>query len=388
MPIKLSKVTREDVVSVALPTNGNYSPVSHLEIMTITEKLLAMHNLSIAKAKNEELLQFVGANGNEIVAAYYVLDTQANSDLEMIFCWVNSYNRSIKFRCAVGCRIKGTNSVIIPEFYTVSRNTGHLKSEIETLILNLVKEAHLIFNKLVEEMNAFSLIGINRKALGSTLGVLFFDMSLFTAHQASSLHKTLSEDFSDPLIEWDMKSLYELIAVTSYNAHPKVWLDVHSKIHQTLLNMCDVSVPVESIEGRVIGFGENQEEIHEVPDTAVPEEYNTNPTPTEDPVATKVEEEIVEKEEPVKDVLSPGPVLEDVTPEVTEPVTQPETTNTQPTLAEEALSDEESSDFPEDEIDTVDESSFTEDDPEDEEEEDIVDDTIPPIELDDDSWNW
>lgn len=302
MPIKLSKITRADIAATKVPqTDGNFSPVSHDDIMMITEKSIKIHGFDIKKDNGEEIIRFTASSKNEIVGSYCVLNAPVRHDMEMIFCWVNSYNKNMRFRCAVGCRIKGTNSVFIPKYTSVKKNFGSLRLDIEQLISETIENAPEVFHRITEEIFALSLIPLNRKMIAETLGQIYFDQDYLTSHQASTLNTWLKDQFNDTSINWDARFLYEMIGVVTYGTHPRVALETHSALHQFLLNHFEVFLSDETIGIADLAYKSYAiEEVEEPIATAIEE------TAKEEPVVQEVavKDDVVEvKEEIVEDVF-------------------------------------------------------------------------------------
>jgi hypothetical protein len=243
MPTKLSSTTADSIAATMPPVLGNGMTLpSHLYLTKITEAAIESNQLKIRSINNESDIFFIGSGKNEIVSASYTLETEPSSKYKMVFCWVNAYTRSMRFRCAIGCKNEEGNAIYVKKVFSVRKGGGEL--DIKELIDSVLKEAPTLFANLLSDLEALSFVTKSREEVADFLGRLFFDKNLITPHQASSIQKWTTDDFKDVSV-WKVSDMYEMLSLVSFTFHPRFWLEAHAEIHSFITDSFDVSNPME-----------------------------------------------------------------------------------------------------------------------------------------------
>ena len=292
MPIKLNPTNENSVITSSIPVYGNgYNPPSHKQVIEASKKILADNNITIATAEGEESIKFIGSNKNEIVAAYFVVDVPSNDTYQLVFSWVNSYTRSMRFKCAVGCRLKTNPAVYVKHYFSVKK--GGDISDIIKLMENVIQNAYSYYDNTIAEIEALSFKSISREETCCLLGNIFFNKNLVTPHQASTIQKWMTETFKD-VSNWKLSDVYEMLSLVTYTYHPRFWLSAHSELHEYLTDSFDSIIPIEStlnfnnVSSSTPVVVETENDIEEKLDMVV-EEESVVPEPVAIPEPEKVE---------------------------------------------------------------------------------------------------
>jgi hypothetical protein len=244
MPIKLNSADEKSVISSSIPVYGNgYTPASHKQVIEASKKILGDNNIKLVSNNGQEEIKFIGSNNNEVVAAYFVVNTPSNPDYDLVFAWVNSYTRSMRFKCAVGCKSKNESAIFIKHYFSVKK--GGDIADIIDLMDSVVKNIYPYYENTISELEALSFHNFTREQVCSTLGDIFFNKNLITPHQASTLQKWMTETFKDAAV-WSASDVYELLALVTYTYHPRLWLSTHAEIHEYLTDKFGQQIPIES----------------------------------------------------------------------------------------------------------------------------------------------
>ena len=100
MPTKTSYTTAERLTAVPLPNHGGrYSVVSHGHIISESKSQLSKAGFSIDKELYKMSLDGQMAQG------IYHLKHGSDPDMGLMFAWSNSYNKMMRFKCAIGAHV-------------------------------------------------------------------------------------------------------------------------------------------------------------------------------------------------------------------------------------------------------------------------------------------
>ena len=222
--------TKEALISQALPTytGDSYTVIPHNLIIDETVKNLSKEGFVI---KNE--LYKANKDGN-IAQGIYHLDYNNDPDMGLMFAWGNSYNKSMRFKCAIGAYVfVCSNGVISGDMSSWSRkHTGSAHTDtIETLETQISK-AKEHYATLVYEKECMKKIIISDKDKAQLIGRLYFEEDLLTSEQLSIIKNQMlapSHNYNaDKDSTW---SLYNHITMSLNKSHPKNWIDDQKAVH-------------------------------------------------------------------------------------------------------------------------------------------------------------
>lgn len=234
MPRRTGTATRALLESVPLPQHGGrYTVISHKFIIDT-----AMTELANAGFVVEHELYRCSIDGNVATGIYHIKHDQ-DEELGMVFTWANSYDKTMRFKCAVGAYVKCSGNLILKrEMGTWDRkHTGSADTEAHENIKFQISNAATSFARIIQDKVKMKTVTVDNQTKGSSLGRLYFEKELLSSEQLN----TIKTQFKVPKYDYnsDVDSLWNFYNHISYSlqkAHPKTWMD-----QQRLINwfLCD-----------------------------------------------------------------------------------------------------------------------------------------------------
>ena len=228
MPKQVIITDRNDLNSITLPDHGeSYTVISHDFI--ITEVLSQLQNKGL-KIEKEEYCR--NLNG-EVATGIYHISEDTDSDIGLVFTWTNSYDKTMRFKCAIGAYDKKTGSRYIAEYSNGKVHSGeNVKDDIKAQILNQINEYNKYLSQLITDKNSMKDITINEDEVANLMGLLFFKEGIITSSQLINIKNDYNNSTDTSL--W---SVYQHITVALMKSHPKHWLEQQKDVHSYIKNM-------------------------------------------------------------------------------------------------------------------------------------------------------
>lgn len=222
--------TKEFLKAAVLPTyeGDTYTVIPHEFVINETLKNLGAQGFSI---KHE--LYRCNENAN-IAQGIYHLDYSNDPDMGMMFAWSNSYDKSMRFKCATGGYVFiCSNGVVRGDMGSWGRkHTGSADQETIDTIQDQIGKAKQYYRQLVYDKETMKDIMVSDKASAELIGRLYFKENLLNTEQLSIIKQQLRTPAHD--YNADKKSLWSLYNHITYSlraAHPKNWLDHQRLVH-------------------------------------------------------------------------------------------------------------------------------------------------------------
>lgn len=245
MKVSMPIVTESYLRSVTLPNHANsYTVISHGFIIDNVKQQLANNNLTIL---NES---YKIANNGDIAQGSYVIKPANDTDLGILFSWVNSYNKKVKFQCIAGATASPTlpySATYIPGNIGsfVRKHTGNADQEAIQHIHDQINQCSLYYNTIVRDHENFSKLILGKEKHAEILGLLYFIDKLLTPTQSS----TIVNNIKDPLLPslnslWD---LYTHVSIALRKSHPLDWISNHIAIHTYMNKIFKSLTPVSEL---------------------------------------------------------------------------------------------------------------------------------------------
>ena len=234
MPTKTIFTTKDILVNTALPQHGGrYTVIPHSWVIQKAKDELAKHGFTVKHELYKSTL-----NG-EVAQGMYLLDNSADPDMGMMFAWSNSYDKSRRFKCAIGAHVfVCMNGVISGDMASFSRkHTGTADQEAAEMIEYQVSKASVYFDQLLSDKDELSQKLITKRTQAEIIGRLFLEEKALTLTQLGIVEREIknydSSDFGDPDSAW---ALYNHVTHSLKESHPSIYLENHQKVHKVFLN--------------------------------------------------------------------------------------------------------------------------------------------------------
>lgn len=233
MPKNILTVTEQQLAAVPLPNHGGkYTPVGHKFIIDEVHSQLQANNLTL---KSEHYTQ--NLNG-EVAQGVYHLEYGTDSELSLMFAWTNSYDKTLRFRCAVGAHIKSNSSgMIAGDMSNYGRkHTGDAKSEVVNHIQSQLKNVAKYFTDLIADKEMMKKVDVSYEEVAELCGLLYFKEDVITSSQLIKIKESYKHMNTDQYAPRALWSIYNYMTLSLKSAHPKVWMEQQKSLHKIIVN--------------------------------------------------------------------------------------------------------------------------------------------------------
>jgi len=278
MPTKIGQISEMELKQVPLPTgfSKQYVTVSHGYIIDTVKDLLDQNNYEIKETI------YRCTNGGEVVQAVYHINHGDDPELGLMFAWSNSYDRSQRFKCAVGAHVFVCgNGMLIGDMANYGKvHKGDKKQVLQNVTDHItlqLKSASNFYDMIKKDKEAMKNICLTEKEIAELMGVLYFQEDLLTSGQLITSKKQFEEpsyDYNAPLNS--LWSLYNNVTYSFKTSHPKKWMDTQANFHQFIAK---TYIPKPVIDPNQM----NINDVIEVPDNQlITSEVTPNPLGEDD----------------------------------------------------------------------------------------------------------
>lgn len=247
MPAKTSFVTEQHLRNSALPNHGKrYTVIPHGFIIDETRRELAAAGFSIDKELYKTSLD------GQIAQGVYHLNYGNDPDMGLMFAWSNSYNKMMRFKCAIGAQVFiCMNGVVSGDLANYKRkHTGSALIDVTTSIQYQISRAKEYYDNLVADKEMLKQVSLSKTDQGSVIGRLLIDQEILTLTQVGIVQREIEKPThtysANPNSAWD---LYNHVTLALKDSHPLNYLSDHQKVHTFFVNefgqLQNIYAPVE-----------------------------------------------------------------------------------------------------------------------------------------------
>ena len=226
--------------SIKLPVHAaSYTVIPHAHVIDKVKEELANNNFVIT----EEL--YKASTCGNVALGFMKIETDTDSDMSMTFNWINSYNKQLKFGCAIGGFIHDNKVPFVSSKKQATwsrKHTGTAFTETNTIIEDMVNKANQHFWEIQEMKEKFKKISVSSIDYAKLMGLLYFDKNLLSPEQAS----IISREYKKPSFNYtDTGSLWEVYKMIMYGIaeqHPSKWYNQQIQMNDYISVMYAVSL--------------------------------------------------------------------------------------------------------------------------------------------------
>lgn len=249
MPRKIKNVTRDYIVNVPLPNHADtYTVISHQSIIDYAFQELTNQGFGVVEE------EYRCTHDGQIAQGIYKLEYANDPELSLMFAWANSYNKQMRFKCAVGTYINNNGAVMIAgEMGTYNRkHTGSADVDTVVSMRSQITNAMMYYDQLVDAKNEMKVINLTDRRQAELLGILFAEYEVLTTEQASFVRNQLTKpDFFYNGGKNTLWAFYNHVTLALQQSHPRTWMEDQRVLHFVLTEELDftasVSEPVEDV---------------------------------------------------------------------------------------------------------------------------------------------
>lgn len=234
MPSKVPFYTEQDLRKAPLPNHGGrYAVVSHGDVIDNTLNQISKAGFTI---KNT---QYRMTTDGQVAQGVYHLDYAGDADMGMMFAWSNSYNKTMRFKCAVGAYVFiCSNGVVRGDMGSYSRkHSGTALQDVVDEINNQISHAKEHYDVLLADKQMLKNIKLSPRDKGTILGHLFANDEILTLTQVGIVKRELDKPShnynSDVDSAWTM---YNHITLALKESHPSSYMKDHQRVHGYFVN--------------------------------------------------------------------------------------------------------------------------------------------------------
>ena len=229
--------------SVGLPEKTKtYTPITHGDIIDKLEAELNNANFVV------ENVDYTHTHYGEIAEGKVYIRSTKDEDMGMMFSWINSYNKMVKFSCGVGAFIyENKTSFFGTEGLSwIRMHTGTANAEAFNIIEQIVDHAHYHFDKIIAEKNRMKAQPVTIESYGRVMGALYFEHEMLKTLQVSSIDREFKDKKSVITDKNNLWGLYKVLMFGIDGTDIKNWQQSQQKLHHLI--MAEYALSVEDME--------------------------------------------------------------------------------------------------------------------------------------------
>lgn len=249
MPPKVPIYTEQQLRQVPLPTHGGrYAVVPHGDVIDEVKKQLNNAGLTI-----REVIYKMTLDG-QVAQGIYYLEEATIQEMGMMFAWSNSYNKTMRFKCAIGAHVFVCgNGVLRGDMGNYSRkHSGTAKQDVFNQIQDQITNALSHYNSLIADKQLLENVILTPRDKGQILGELFANDEILTLTQVGIVKREIdkpSHNYNSHLNSaWTM---YNHITLALKESHPSTYLKDHERVHEYFVNkygqLVTAKTPMEEV---------------------------------------------------------------------------------------------------------------------------------------------
>tara|TARA_Y100000385_G_C13027698_1_gene609221 strand:- start:400 stop:1359 length:960 start_codon:yes stop_codon:yes gene_type:complete len=228
-------VEKSYVLNAPLPNHGqSYTVISHKFVIDNTKQMLANSGFIITDEKYR-------ANGSGEIAQgiYHIKPLSGHTDNEigMMFAWTNSYDKSIRFQCAIGAHVFAcSNGMVCGELNYARKHTGTADQEIRSQISSQIKNAQKAFDRIRDDRDNLRSTDLTAKQQAELLGRMYFNEDLISPRQMSVVKDEMEKPSFDYQCDQENAwAFYNHVTHSYKSVHPRSWLSDTKIFHDFMV---------------------------------------------------------------------------------------------------------------------------------------------------------
>ena len=249
------EITRHESLLLEIPkATASYCPISNKEVIYTALEELDKNGFTVKSEFHK-----TDSSKNKFVGAFIV--SGGNSEMDIMFGYKNSYDRSMSAAFALGSNIMiCSNSVVTGEIAMIRKHTGTANIDLKLGIREGVKRLGDNFISIEKQLEEMKSKEITKRIQSELIGRLFLEEELITAQQLSIIKKELKVESFDYGIKDSMYNLYQAVTHSMKVSHPRTYLRGHIDAHKFFIEAANIVSPVRQLVLPVV----NQLELFEI----------------------------------------------------------------------------------------------------------------------------
>lgn len=242
---RTTSISKQHLIDAPLPQHASsYTVIPHEFVINKAMEELTSKGFQI----KEELYRC--NQGAQIAQGTYFLNYGSDPEMGMMFAWSNSYDKSMRFKCAIGGYVHvSMNRIISGDIGSWGRkHTGSADVETESTIKSQVDNADLYYTQLVHDKNQMQDIIVNMSKKCEILGRLFVEHGILNVEQISEVKREIVKpSFNYQGDKDSLWAFYNHITHALKSSHPKEWMDHQRMVHWFITNEFNIENSIVGI---------------------------------------------------------------------------------------------------------------------------------------------
>jgi len=247
MPSKVPFYTEQDLRKTSLPNHGGrYAVVTHGDVIDSVKTRLSLAGFTINKEEYRSTLD------GQVAQGVYHLDYANDPDMGMMFAWSNSYNKTMRFKCAVGAYVFiCMNGVVSGNMGSYSRkHSGTALQDVIAQINNQIAHAREHYDVLLADKQMLKNVKLSARDKGKILGQLFANDEILTLTQVGIVKREIDKPTHNYNADVDSAwTMYNHITLALKESHPSTFMKDHERVHGYFVDAYGVLVTPPQIDG-------------------------------------------------------------------------------------------------------------------------------------------
>ena len=265
MAIRTKDCTKEYLTSVALPNHAeSYTVISHEFIINHTMEQLTLHGFTVEKET------YRSNSDGSIAQGIYYINYDKDPEIGLMFAWSNSYNKLMRFKCAMGGYVFiCMNGIVSGDMGSYGRkHLGTADTETVKAIIEQISNADIYFDRIVADKDTMKKITITERKQAELLGILYAEYELLTNEQISIVKQQMDKPSYDYNCEINsLWAFYNHVTYALKKSHPRDWMDDQRKFHWFVAFEFDLAnfvedaelVPIDQLE---LNYGQPENQLN------------------------------------------------------------------------------------------------------------------------------
>ena len=250
MPRKIKNVTRDYIVNVPLPNHADtYTVISHESIIDYAFQELTSQGFGIVEE------EYRCTHDGQIAQGIYKLEYNSDPELSLMFAWANSYNKQMRFKCAIGTYINASGAVMISgDMGSYNRkHTGSADADTIASMQAQITNAMMYYDQLVDAKNEMKSIQLTDRRQAEILGILFAEYEVLNTEQASFVRNQMTKpSFFYNGGKNTLWAFYNHVTLALQQSHPRTWMEDQRVLHFVLTEELDTPGVSVSVVGDAV----------------------------------------------------------------------------------------------------------------------------------------
>jgi hypothetical protein len=222
-------VDKSYVIGSPVPEQtSTYTPIPHQFVIDTALNSLQSKGFVV----NTEL--YIANMNAHVASGKYFLNYGDDPEMGMMFAWSNSYDKTMRFKCAIGAYNKNNmNAVVSADMGSYKRvHKGTADKDTQAEILNQVGNAEMYYSELMRDKEVMKNIIVDKKLCSEFLGRIYMEHDLLTHEQMA----IVKNEFYKPTFDYEgglntLWAFYNHIMFALQKSHPRDWMDQQTLIH-------------------------------------------------------------------------------------------------------------------------------------------------------------